>query len=127
MGLPLVSAKAAAAPLSRALQTAPEMSLRDAINSAIDEEMERDGSVFVIGEEVAQYQGASPAAAPRRGRAAAATIVRRRWRAHAEQSARPSPPSPLADAARNNNPASPRLRPTPPSLARSRRTQAPTR
>ena len=35
------------------------MSLRDAINSAIDEEMERDGSVFVIGEEVAQYQGAS--------------------------------------------------------------------
>jgi pyruvate dehydrogenase E1 component beta subunit len=34
------------------------MSLRDAINSAIDEEMERDGSVFVIGEEVAQYQGA---------------------------------------------------------------------
>ena len=59
LGLPLVSAKAAAAPLSRALQTAPEMSLRDAINSAIDEEMERDGSVFVIGEEVAQYQGAS--------------------------------------------------------------------
>jgi hypothetical protein len=75
LGLPLVSAKAAAAPLSRALQTAPEMSLRDAINSAIDEEMERDGSVFVIGEEVAQYQGASPAAAPRRGRAAAAIVA----------------------------------------------------
>jgi pyruvate dehydrogenase E1 component beta subunit len=34
------------------------MSLRDAINRAIDEEMERDGSVFVIGEEVAQYEGA---------------------------------------------------------------------
>ena len=129
MGLPLVSAKAAAAPLSRALQTAPEMSLRDAINSAIDEEMERDGSVFVIGEEVAQYQGASPAAPPRLAGAGPPRqpLLRRRWRAHAEQSARPSPPSPLADAARNNNPASPRLRPTPPSLARSRRTQAPTR
>ena len=34
------------------------MTLRDAINSAIDEEMERDPTVFVIGEEVAQYQGA---------------------------------------------------------------------
>ena len=30
------------------------MTLRDAINSAIDEEMERDATVFVIGEEVAQ-------------------------------------------------------------------------
>ena len=35
-----------------------EMTVRDAINSAIDEEMERDDKVFILGEEVAQYQGA---------------------------------------------------------------------
>jgi len=35
-----------------------EMAVRDAINMAIDEEMERDESVFILGEEVAQYQGA---------------------------------------------------------------------
>lgn len=34
------------------------MTVRDALNSAIDEEMARDESVFLIGEEVAQYQGA---------------------------------------------------------------------
>lgn len=32
--------------------------MREAINQAIDEEMERDEKVFVMGEEVAQYQGA---------------------------------------------------------------------
>ena len=37
---------------------ASEMTIRDAINSAIDEEMARDPTVFVIGEEVGQYQGA---------------------------------------------------------------------
>lgn len=37
---------------------ASEMTLRDAINTAIDEEMARDPNVFIIGEEVAQYQGA---------------------------------------------------------------------
>jgi pyruvate dehydrogenase E1 component beta subunit len=35
-----------------------DLTIREAINSAIDEEMERDDRVFVIGEEVAQYQGA---------------------------------------------------------------------
>jgi len=45
--------------LSRALCTAPtEMTVRDALNSAIKDEMTRDKDVFVIGEEVAQYQGA---------------------------------------------------------------------
>ncbi|GBP62334.1 Pyruvate dehydrogenase E1 component subunit beta, mitochondrial, partial [Eumeta japonica] len=34
------------------------MTVRDAINQAIDEEMERDERVFVMGEEVAQYDGA---------------------------------------------------------------------
>lgn len=34
------------------------VSLREAINQAIDEEMARDESVFLLGEEVANYQGA---------------------------------------------------------------------
>jgi len=35
-----------------------EMSVREAICEGLDEEMERDESVYIIGEEVAQYQGA---------------------------------------------------------------------
>jgi pyruvate dehydrogenase E1 component beta subunit len=35
-----------------------EMTVREAICDGIDEEMERDESVFILGEEVAQYQGA---------------------------------------------------------------------
>eukprot|EP00428_Durinskia_dybowskii_P063662 CAMPEP_0170364600 /NCGR_PEP_ID=MMETSP0117_2-20130122/5461_1 /TAXON_ID=400756 /ORGANISM="Durinskia baltica, Strain CSIRO CS-38" /LENGTH=335 /DNA_ID=CAMNT_0010619113 /DNA_START=94 /DNA_END=1101 /DNA_ORIENTATION=+ len=35
-----------------------EVPIREAINMAIDEEMSRDERVFIIGEEVAQYQGA---------------------------------------------------------------------
>jgi len=42
---------------SRSMATI-DMTVREAINQAIDEEMERDEAVFVIGEEVAQYQGA---------------------------------------------------------------------
>lgn len=34
------------------------MTVRDALNSALDEEMARDEDVLVMGEEVAQYQGA---------------------------------------------------------------------
>lgn len=34
------------------------MTVRDALNSAIDEELGRDERVFVMGEEVAQYDGA---------------------------------------------------------------------
>lgn len=34
------------------------MTVREALNSAIDEELERDDRVFVIGEEVAEYDGA---------------------------------------------------------------------
>lgn len=37
---------------------ASEMTVRDALNSAMDEEMERDPMVFIMGEEVGQYQGA---------------------------------------------------------------------
>merc|ERR1719462_527411 len=35
-----------------------QLTVRDALNSAIDEELERDDRVFVMGEEVAQYDGA---------------------------------------------------------------------
>lgn len=35
-----------------------EMTVREAINEGLDEEMERDEAVYIIGEEVAQYQGA---------------------------------------------------------------------
>ena len=35
-----------------------QMTYRDALNSALDEELARDSSVFIIGEEVAQYNGA---------------------------------------------------------------------
>lgn len=34
------------------------MSVRDALNSAMDEEMARDETVYVMGEEVGEYQGA---------------------------------------------------------------------
>lgn len=34
------------------------MTVRDALNAALDEEMERDERVFLMGEEVAQYDGA---------------------------------------------------------------------
>jgi pyruvate dehydrogenase E1 component beta subunit len=34
------------------------MAVREALCEGIDEEMERDESVFILGEEVAQYQGA---------------------------------------------------------------------
>lgn len=35
-----------------------QLTVRDALNSALDEEMERDERVFLLGEEVAQYDGA---------------------------------------------------------------------
>lgn len=36
---------------------AKNMMIRDVIKEALDEEMERDERVFIIGEEVAQYDG----------------------------------------------------------------------
>merc|ERR1711998_649520 len=36
----------------------PEITVRDALNSALDEEMARDKKVFIMGEEVGEYQGA---------------------------------------------------------------------
>ncbi|KAJ9513163.1 hypothetical protein QJQ45_029349, partial [Haematococcus lacustris] len=37
---------------------AVQLTVRDALNSAMDEEMARDETVYVLGEEVAEYQGA---------------------------------------------------------------------
>lgn len=37
---------------------AQQLTVRDALNQAIDEEMEKDERVFLLGEEVAQYDGA---------------------------------------------------------------------
>lgn len=47
---------------SRSLSTShpscAQLTVRDALNSALDEEMEHDEKVFLLGEEVAQYDGA---------------------------------------------------------------------
>lgn len=37
---------------------AQQLAVRDALNQAMDEEMEKDERVFILGEEVAQYDGA---------------------------------------------------------------------
>ncbi|QIE46372.1 pyruvate dehydrogenase complex E1 component subunit beta [Pseudohalocynthiibacter aestuariivivens] len=58
------AASSAAAPQSNASPDWPEgtemkkQTVREALNSAMAEEMRRDGDVFVMGEEVAEYQGA---------------------------------------------------------------------
>lgn len=43
---------------TRLCDFALQMTVRDALNSALDEEMAYDNKVFVIGEEVGEYQGA---------------------------------------------------------------------
>jgi pyruvate dehydrogenase E1 component beta subunit len=50
------STSAAAAPAAASGPTT--ITVREALNSAIDEEMARDEKVFLLGEEVAQYNGA---------------------------------------------------------------------
>ena len=44
--------------LARLPQVPTELTYRDALNSALDEELARDPKVFILGEEVAQYNGA---------------------------------------------------------------------
>ena len=43
---------------SKLPEDSPSMTVRDALNSALSEEMTRDEKVFIIGEEVGEYQGA---------------------------------------------------------------------
>ncbi len=60
------TAASRATPASAALSTeaspaekkTTQLTVRDALNSALDEELSRDKRVFVMGEEVAQYDGA---------------------------------------------------------------------
>jgi len=55
----LAQASRSSAPRTRTFaDVAPVMTIRDALNSAMDEEMVRDPKVFVLGEEVGEYQGA---------------------------------------------------------------------
>jgi pyruvate dehydrogenase E1 component beta subunit len=42
----------------RSLATATKMTIREALNSAMEDELKRDPNVFLIGEEVARYDGA---------------------------------------------------------------------
>ncbi|KAL8140875.1 hypothetical protein V2J09_006896 [Rumex salicifolius] len=42
----------------RQLELSHQMNVRDALNSALDEEMAADSKVFIMGEEVGEYQGA---------------------------------------------------------------------
>lgn len=51
------NAVSAAATSTNASESGQKMNVRDAINTALDEEISRDDKVFVIGEEVAQYEG----------------------------------------------------------------------
>lgn len=53
-------AGSAAVITSRSLATpaTKEMTVRDALNEAMAEEMEREEKIFILGEEVAQYNGA---------------------------------------------------------------------
>lgn len=44
--------------IRRQLSTKHSLTVRDALNQAIDEEMAADSRVFLLGEEVAQYNGA---------------------------------------------------------------------
>ena len=45
-------------PAAQGGAVAKEMTVRDALNMAMEEELERDDKVFIIGEEVAEYDGA---------------------------------------------------------------------
>lgn len=51
------AAKRAISTTPRAL-AAKQMTVRDGLNSALDDELARDDRVFLLGEEVAQYDGA---------------------------------------------------------------------
>ncbi|MEO9874868.1 MAG: pyruvate dehydrogenase complex E1 component subunit beta [Anderseniella sp.] len=68
-GAPVATPAQAAAPASLSAVTTPDpeipegtemvqMTVREALNSAMAEEMRRDETVFLMGEEVAEYQGA---------------------------------------------------------------------
>ncbi|PON51892.1 Pyruvate dehydrogenase E1 component subunit beta [Parasponia andersonii] len=58
LGQSLQRIRPAASGLRNYASAAKEMTVRDALNSALDEEMSADPKVFLMGEEVGEYQGA---------------------------------------------------------------------
>lgn len=58
---------------------AQQLTVRDALNQAMDEEMDRDERVLLLGEEVAQYDGAYKVSSGR-------SIVTRRENEHSRKS-----------------------------------------
>ena len=50
--------------LPTACQSALQMTVRDALNSTLDEEMVRDENVFILGEEVNSFCGSSSVSTP---------------------------------------------------------------
>lgn len=59
VGLVLLDGKESQEPAADPQAFLPvQMTVREALNSAMEEEMTRDSTVFVLGEEVAQYNGA---------------------------------------------------------------------
>ncbi|KAL2484416.1 Pyruvate dehydrogenase E1 component subunit beta-1 [Abeliophyllum distichum] len=58
LGAPGFTALPAGLALRSYSSSAKQMTIREAINSALDEEMAADQSVFLMGEEVGEYQGA---------------------------------------------------------------------
>lgn len=57
------------------LASAKNLAVRDALKNAIDEEMERDERVFILGEEVAQYDGAYKVSSQRSRRLAMPNFI----------------------------------------------------
>lgn len=56
--LPAASAPKPSRIRTYATPAGKEYTVRDALNEALAEELERDDKVFILGEEVAQYNGA---------------------------------------------------------------------
>lgn len=61
-----------------AAAAASDLTVRDALNSALAEEMERDEAVFIMGEEVGAYHGAYKVRSPRAAHPAGAAAHRLR-------------------------------------------------
>lgn len=56
--LPAAAAQSISTRRTYATEASKEMTVRDALNEALAEELESNEKVFVLGEEVAQYNGA---------------------------------------------------------------------
>ena len=57
-GLKLAHSGRSMSSAPQAATATPQLTVRDALNQALDEELDHDKRVFLLGEEVAQYDGA---------------------------------------------------------------------